>query len=222
MPKALKHKTLYLIRHGQTEGNVNGEWLGKKSIHKLNEYGKKQSRYTAKFLKEKGVDASKIFSSSTPRALEHAEILQKRLGLPIDKIHSLSEIDLGILEDRTQKEGLKLVPHEVLDWENNLQKFNPPLGESALEAGERFYEIVELITKNYFKPDIIIVTHGVVLKLFLARLAKESIETGETKIQVPWTNHGSITIVKYDSQSFKLVEVFENKFPDSDEVASFG
>jgi broad specificity phosphatase PhoE len=222
MKNLTNNKTLYLIRHGQTEGNVKGEWLGKKSIHKLNEYGKKQSRYTARFLKEKGVDAAKIFSSSTPRALEHAEILQKRLGLPIDKINSLSEIDLGILEDRSRKEGLKLVPEEVSDWGNNLKKFNPPLGESALEASERFYEIVELIAKNYSKPDIIIVTHGVVLKLFLARIAKESIETGETKIQVPWTNHGSITIVKYDSQSFKLAEVVENKFPDSDKVASFG
>jgi broad specificity phosphatase PhoE len=221
-------KTIYLIRHGQTEGNAKGHWLGAKSIHPLNEYGEKQARWTAKFLKEKNVDATKIYASPTPRALMHAEILQKRLQIPIEKIHSLSEIDLGILEDKAREEGLKLVPEEISDWQKDLEKFKPPLGESALEALERFCEIIELLAKNYPCRDIVIVSHGVVIKMFLAKILKKSLKTGETKIEVPSTTHGSITIIKFrkdDEQhceGFKFDEVVENAYPDSKKVSEFG
>lgn len=223
-----KTKTIYLIRHGQTAGNVKGHWLGAKSIHPLNEHGKKQARWTAQFLKEKNVDASKIYASPTPRALMHAEILQKRLQVPIEKIHSLSEIDLGILEDRAREEGIKLIPDEIKDWQNNLKEFVPPLGESALEALERFCEIVGFLAMNYGKSDIIIVSHGVVIKMFLAKLLKKSLATGETKINVPMTRHGSITVVKYDPsekkhcEGFRFVEIVENIYPDSERIAAFG
>ena len=215
-------KTIYVIRHGQTQGNTEGYWLGARSIDELNEYGKKQARDNALTLEGKNLNASKLFSSPTRRALQHAEILQKRLNLAIEQLHSLTEINLGILEDRSRKEGLILVPDEVNDWETNLRNFEPPLGESAVEASERFYEIVELIAQHYQRPDIVILSHGVVIKLFLARVLKASIETGETKIKVPWTTHGSITVVKYDGQAFKFMEVIENRYPDSEQVAKFG
>jgi broad specificity phosphatase PhoE len=222
MQKSRFSKTIYLIRHGQTKGNTKGNWLGSRSIDKLSEYGRKQAQDTARILEQSDINASKIFSSPTPRALEHAEIIQKQLDLPIDKIHSLTEINLGILEDRTREQGLKLVPEEIHDWNTKLTEFEPPLGESAVEAAERFYEIVELIAKNYQKPDLIIVSHGVVIKLFLARIFKESIETAETKINVPWTKHGTITVAKFDGQGFKFIKVIENKYPDSKQVAEFG
>lgn len=215
-------KTIYLIRHGQTQGNVKGNWLGARSIDGLSEYGRKQAKDTARTLEQLKINASKIFSSPTPRALEHAEILQKRLNLPIDQIHSLTEINLGILEDRTREQGIKLVPEEVEDWQTNLKNFAPPLGESAIEASERFYEVVEFIAKNYQKPDMIIVTHGVVLKLFLSKTMKADIETSEKKIQVPWTTHGSITVVKFDGQGFKFIKIIDNNYPDSKQVAEFG
>ena len=43
-------KTLYLIRHGQTEGNKEGLWLGAKSPHKLNSTGIDQAKQVAKIL----------------------------------------------------------------------------------------------------------------------------------------------------------------------------
>jgi alpha-ribazole phosphatase len=216
-------KTIYLIRHGQTDGNTKGLWLGARSADKLNDYGKKQAEYSGEYLKKLNVHASKIFSSPVRRTLEHAEILQKYLDLlPIEKIHSLSEINLGILEDRSRAEGLKLVPEEVIDWETNLKEFQPPLGESALEASERFYEIIEFIAKNCVKQDIIIVSHGVVIKLLLARILKSSLEVGETQLNVPPTSHGSISIVKYNNGLFSFQDVIENKYLDSKEILSFG
>jgi len=176
----------------------------------------------AKYLKDLNVDCEKIFSGPTPRALQTSEILQKRLNVPIERIHSLTEFYLGILEDRSRREGLVLSPDEYEAWEKNLLDFNPPLGESALEAAERFYETVELISQNCQCRDVIIVSHGIVIKLFLATVLKKSLEIGEKKIDVPWTTHGTISVFTYNNQQFKFREVIENKFPDSKEVADFG
>lgn len=217
-----KNKTIYIARHGQTPGNKKGEWIGARSVDKLNAYGKTQAKENARILKEVGINASRIYSGPTPRALQHAEILQKHLGLSIEKLNSLTEINLGILEDRTRKEGLRLAPEEIEDWNKNLKEFNPPLGESALEAQERFTEIVELLCKNDSRPDLLIVSHGVVIKLFLTKILGASLETGETKIKVPWTTHGTITVVKFNGKDFKFKRVIENKFPDSKRIAEFG
>ncbi len=222
MTQSSKQKTIYLVRHGQTKGNTKGVWLGSKSIDPLNEYGKKQSRYVAQYLKAKQIDCAKIFSSPTERALQTAEIVQKHLNLPIEKINSLTEINLGILEDKTRKEGIKLVPDEIKDWHSNLKYFKPPLGESAFEAAERFYETVELISKNSPKKNIVIIGHGVVIKLFLARVMKASMEKGEMEIKVPLTRHGSIAIFTFDGKYFKFKKVIENKYPDSRRVTEFG
>lgn len=215
-------KTIYLIRHAQTEGNVYGNWLGSRSKDKLNEQGMRQAKDNVETLKMLGVKAQKIFASPTERALEHAEILQRHLDLPIEKIHSLTEINLGLLEDRSRAEGIKLVPDEIEKWETNLKQFAAPLGETALEAAERFYETTEFIAKQTLEKDIIIVAHGVVIKLFIARVLRASLSAGETKIKVPHTSHGSITVVKYFQPYFKFERVIENKFPDSKEIKEYG
>jgi len=215
-------KTIHLIRHGQTQGNALGAWLGARSADELNDIGRMQAKDTVKTLQESGIQASKIFSSPTPRSLQHAEILQRHINLPIEKLNSLTEMNLGILEDRSRAEGILLVPEEVLDWEYNMKEFHPPLGESALEAAERFYETVELIAENSTIKDIIFVSHGIVIKLFLARILKTSIELGESKIKVPATTHGSITVVKYNNHSFEFVKVVENAYPDSPQIAAYG
>ena len=131
-------------------------------------------------------------------------------------------MNLGILEDRSRDEGLRLVPEEIEDWENNLKEFKPPLGESALEALERFYEIIELLAQNDSRPDLLFVTHGVVTRMFLAKILKKSMKKGETKLDVSQTSHGTITVVNYDGDNFKFVKVIQNKFPDSKRVADFG
>jgi broad specificity phosphatase PhoE len=156
MQNASSTKTIYLIRHGQTYGNAQGNWIGKFSQDKLNEYGRKQMRDVIDSLKKLNVYTQCVYSSPTTRALESAEIIQRHYGMPISikKLNSLSEINLGILEDKTRDEGVELVPEEINDWMTNLQKFSPPLGESALEALERFSETVELIARNCTEQNI--------------------------------------------------------------------
>lgn len=208
-----KQKTIYLLRHGETSKNKKEvSFLGYRSIDNLNETGQKQARRNSKTLKDLHLNTRKIFSSPTPRALEHSEILQRHLNLPIEKINSLSEINLGILEDRSQKEGLEISSTQISNWQKHIAKFEAPLGESALEALERFYEIIEFISEtNSEDEDILIVTHCVVIRLFLAKIMKASLQKGEKDLDVPKVDHGTITVVNKTHHSFKFKKVIQNK-----------
>jgi hypothetical protein len=51
---------------------------------------------------------------------------------------------------------------------------------------------------------------------------QKSIETGETKIEVPFTRHGSITVLTYQDNRFQFKHVIENRYPDSELVTAMG
>jgi broad specificity phosphatase PhoE len=68
-------KTVYFVRHGQSEGNVGMYFQGEKSP--LTEFGRKQAAFVARRCKGLKIDA--IISSSMERAQETAGIISNEL-----------------------------------------------------------------------------------------------------------------------------------------------
>ena len=71
--------TIALIRHGQTNWNLEGRIQGQIDIP-LNEQGRAQAHTLAERLKSKDFDA--MISSDLARAQETAEILADKTGIP--------------------------------------------------------------------------------------------------------------------------------------------
>lgn len=93
------HKTLYLIRHGETQWALTGQHTGLTDIP-LTENGKRQSQHLAKRLKALAVD--NVFVSPLQRALETCEIAgyeDKAIIQPL-----LVEWDYGKYEGLTRSE----------------------------------------------------------------------------------------------------------------------
>lgn len=80
-------KKLYFIRHGQSEGNLNGIWSGRLDSP-LTAEGKKQARLAARQAKDIQIDY--IVSSPLSRAFQTAEIIAGEVGYPKDKIQQNS------------------------------------------------------------------------------------------------------------------------------------
>ncbi|MCK5853632.1 MAG: histidine phosphatase family protein [Sulfurovaceae bacterium] len=98
----MKYPTIYLIRHGQTEWNVEGRYQGQKDSP-LTQKGKEQARLNAlKLQKEiKNFDEVKIYSSPLGRAKNSAFIICDELNIERDKIifdKRIEEFDYGIFE----------------------------------------------------------------------------------------------------------------------------
>ena len=68
---------LYIIRHGQTDWNVEGKIQGRQDIP-LNDMGRRQARALADGMKSRPVAA--VYSSPQKRAMETAEAIAGPLG----------------------------------------------------------------------------------------------------------------------------------------------
>lgn len=98
----MSYPKIILLRHGQTEWNLDGRYQGQKDSP-LTDKGKKQAKNNALKLKEsiENFDKIKIFSSPLGRAKSTAFIICDELNIDRDKIifeKRISEFDFGIFE----------------------------------------------------------------------------------------------------------------------------
>lgn len=71
------------VRHGESEGNVNGLWQGQAEFP-LTETGRGQARSLAEHLARAGVQFDKAMASPLSRTRETGEIIAQRLGCPLE------------------------------------------------------------------------------------------------------------------------------------------
>ena len=162
---------LYLVRHGQSVGNVRGVFYGW-SDHPLTDLGREQARQAAEALKE--VSFARCLSSDMSRAWDTALICAEGRGVTVEAEPRLREQDMGEMEDMPFEEGFARwgddFPRMLGDWVN----VPPPGGEPVARMKERVGAVVdELVDRG---EDALIVAHNGSLSLILSHfgLVKES------------------------------------------------
>lgn len=100
---------LYLIRHGQSDGNAEGRFGGHGPTG-LSELGNKQAAATAEVLSREGVNV--IYSSDLERAVQTAEYLAKRLKIQVHASNAFRERHVGVLEGLTFDESREQYPKD--------------------------------------------------------------------------------------------------------------
>jgi broad specificity phosphatase PhoE len=153
---------LYLIRHGETDWNVERRWQGHADIP-LNERGRQQATQIAQQLAGAGLAA--IYSSDLQRALDTAKELSRTTGLPVHTDKRLREINQGewqgLLAEEVQArhgEILRLSRLDPLDAA-------PPGGETVKQVRDRVIAAIEEIHRNHPHQRVAIVSHGFSLAL---------------------------------------------------------
>jgi probable phosphoglycerate mutase len=129
--------TFYIIRHGETDWNVEGRWQGWTDIP-LNTVGVEQAHVLAARLEREGVGFDAIYSSDLQRAWVTADVVGAHLGLAPRPLVALREIDLG------RWGGLTREQIEVTDGET-LARLNA--GEDVPRGGaERMADLMARTT----------------------------------------------------------------------------
>jgi len=133
----MKLPTIYLLRHGQTEWNVEGRYQGQLNSP-LTSLGEEQAKYNAlKLQKYVNINELKLFSSPLGRARETAEIIAKQSGLDSSKIifeENIQEVNYGIFEGKTKEYCKDVYAKEFSEREAN--KFT-----YVLEGGESYANV---------------------------------------------------------------------------------
>lgn len=142
---------LYLIRHGETVDNVAQIMQGQ-TQGCLTEHGREQAEEVAARLAEEKIDA--IVSSDLRRAIQTAEIISTRHGLPVSVTPLLRERDWGSFTGRYIPD----LKDEV--WPEDIESL-----DCLLERAQRF---LEYIMTNYEGQTVVAVGHGIVNKAIQA------------------------------------------------------
>ena len=164
---------LILIRHGETDWNVEGRWQGHIDVP-LNENGRRHARRLAVELTKAGIQA--IYSSDLTRALETARPLAESLGLLIRTDRRLREINLG------EWQGLLLTDIQMRHAELFRSHMADPLsvaspgGETALQVEQRAKHALDEILQMHPDETVAIVAHGFVIAVLRVRLENKRMD----------------------------------------------
>ena len=148
---------IYLIRHGQTTGDVEKRYGGAYDDH-LTAEGKRQSEHLAGQLTGKNIEM--IFHSPLMRAAETAKILAEQMSCPLQETKSLRERNgYGILTGMTEREAREKYPDQV-KLLKNINQTVVQGAETYEQFRQRFLEGINNIIESNTLDVIAIITHG--------------------------------------------------------------
>lgn len=191
---------IFLVRHGQSEANLSGLFLGQKNLD-LTELGHMQAQKTAEYLK--GVHIDKIYASDLIRAYHTAEHTANLKGLRVIKETGLREIMAGEWEMLPFDEIGKRFADDWKLWCENIGRARCTGGESIIELGDRVFCTVERISKENDGKTVCLFSHATPIRTFACRVAGESADDIKNR---PWPSNASLTEAYYENGKFTLVK----------------
>ncbi|MBN2081584.1 histidine phosphatase family protein [bacterium] len=154
---------IYLIRHGESEGNRQQVFQGSLPFE-LTELGVNQAQACGAWLAGLAIKPAQVFTSPMVRAQQTAKIISQLLGGPEPEVaNELREIGAGALEGLSEEAARRqhsdygrtsqLMPADSNSWG----------GESAPQLSTRVLLFRDFIQTQYAAQDVLAVSHGGVL-----------------------------------------------------------
>lgn len=164
----MSSKKIYIIRHGQTDFNLQGIVQGSGVNSSLNAMGRAQAH--AFFEMYRSIPFDKIYTSALKRTTETVEEFI-RSGIPHESLSGLNEISWG------SNEGQKITPEEdayyhwmMKQWEDGNTSLRIQGGESPEEVALRQQVVLERIFNHGPGETVLICMHGRAMRILLCQL----------------------------------------------------
>jgi 2,3-bisphosphoglycerate-dependent phosphoglycerate mutase len=173
-------RALWLLRHGQSLGNVVRDAAAGQEVETLDiverdmdvplsELGRQQATAFGTWLAGQPEQPDVVLSSPYVRAVETADLLVKAagLGLPVHLDERLRERELGILDLLTRRGVEARYPDEARRKER-LGKFyhRPPGGESWVDVALRIRSLRDSLGREHLDKRVLMVCHEVVVVIW--------------------------------------------------------
>ena len=161
---------LFLVRHGETDYNLQGIVQGRGVNTGLNRTGRQQAIALAFRIESEPVDV--IYSSPLTRAMQTAQRVADVLGIEdITTDPDLEEMSWGVFEGQRQSEELSAAFAEMKQrWHEGEHGFAVEKGESLTQVQSRGVNAVQRIVEAEQGKRVLVVAHGRFLRILLASL----------------------------------------------------
>ena len=193
---------LIIIRHGQSEWNLENRFTGSTDIE-LTPTGEIEAQSAGRLIKKYPLDEA--YTSVLKRAIHTLTIVLKeidKVSLPVTKTPALNERSYGDLQGLDKLEMVKKYGEaQVLSWRRSYDII-PPHGESLKETYDRVvpYYIKEIEPKLRAGKNILIVAHGNSLRslmMYLEKISEQNIADVNLATGVP-------RLYEFDAEMFLL------------------
>ena len=186
--------TLILVRHGQSEWNLQNLFTGWRNPD-LTEQGIEEARATGKSLKARGIVPDLCYTSALRRAQHTLDLMLEEMGIDnvtIIRNVALNERDYGDLSGLNKDDArAKWGEEQVLIWRRSYD-VPPPGGESLKDTAARtlpYYE-AEIVPQLKAGKTVLVAAHGNSLRAMVMaienltpeQILKREIATGQPTV----------------------------------------
>jgi broad specificity phosphatase PhoE len=220
MPDQKWPQLLWIVRHGQSAGNVARE-AAEAAAHPLidiatrdmdtplSALGERQALALGRWYGEMSAkhQPNVVLCSPYVRAVQTSSILLDAAGIDTSTLtllrdERLREKEFGVL-DRLTKVGIRQKYPELSEQRAHVGKFyfRPPGGESWCDVLLRLRSVLDTLTREYRRQRVLIVAHQVIvncLRYLLERMSEEQIMEIDRGADVP---NCSVTSYEFDPRA---------------------
>lgn len=164
---------IVIVRHGQTNWNIEGKWQGHSDIP-LNTTGVQQAAQAAEQLKNERIDH--VYSSDLSRAIETARTINQHHQKQIWTDARLREQNLGRWEGIYHKDIQKIYPDEWEAFTKNPASTEIVGGESVGQLSKRVKDVFTEIAERHPNERVLVVAHGLAIAVFLCHIQGKPLE----------------------------------------------
>ena len=160
---------LLLVRHGQTESNVNFVLDSMPPGPPLTPCGEEQAAALAERLAGEPVAA--VYSSIAVRAVQTATPVAAKHSMDIRVVNGLHEVFCGDFEGSNTHRDIEAFVGVYRAWHAGDVELRVPGGESGRQLLDRFLPVVSRIRAEHADGVVVLVSHSAALRLVSCTLA---------------------------------------------------
>jgi len=195
-------KTIYILRHGETDYNNLGIIQGSSINSSINENGRKQAQDF--YEKYKNFPFDIIYITGKIRTYQSVENFINK-GLKYQQLDEFNEMNWGDFEGRKKSEEMLRDLHYVLNqWKMGNTTYAPNNAENPEDVQKRLIEGMKLVVAQKDHKNILICMHGRAMRFLLPYLDSKPLSAME---EYPIPNLG-LYVVEYNenTNSYQIIQ----------------
>ena len=196
----MKQKTIYLIRHGETDYNRRGIVQGSGVDSDLNDIGRAQA--AAFYRAYQHIPFANIYISALKRTRQTVEAFIEA-GLPYEMHAGLNEISWGLREGRIPNSLDNEYYRDLIqNWNAGNTAMPTEEGESPEDVVRRQKPVLDLILSRPDEETVLVAMHGRAMRILLSWL------TNQPLAQMDQFEHSNVCLYilhySYDTRQFTI------------------
>lgn len=191
----IRHRSIYLCRHGESVCNLYGRIGGDSD---LSDRGQEFAQKLKQFIDKQKINGLKIWTSQLKRTIQTASYLPGRH----EQWRALNELDVGDCEALTYEQIQEKFPSEFALRDQDKYRYRYPRGESYEDVVHRLEPVIMELERQ---DNVLVICHQAVMRCILTYFQNKSKEE-LPYIKVPLHTIMKLTPVAYgcEVEEFKI------------------